>query len=144
MVRVAYQIRTNVTVGDASEDLCGRTLEEAFGLENSAWVQDKTNQRVGLRLRPPPTTPRELAQRLHKRVTSKNFDKTRFALEVLASGPESKWKVPLYIAEGLRWLEEQVAHEAEAELALASASEAIQVEEGVSAVVMEAGEAPHE
>lgn len=144
LVRIAYQIRTKVTVGDASEDLCGRTLEEAFGLENSAWVQDKTNQRVGLRLRPPPTTPRDLAQRLHKRVTSKNFDKTRFALEVLASGPESKWKVPLYIAEGLRWLEEQVAHEAEAELALASASEAIQVEEGVSAVVMEAGEASHE
>jgi len=143
-VRIAYQVRTQVTIDGATAELCGRTLEEAFGLENCAWVQDKTNQRVGLRFRPAPTTPKELAERLHKRVTGKNFDKTRFALEVLASGPESSWKVPRYIAEGLRWLEEQVAHEAEAEVALAAASEAMQIVEAGAAVVVEAGGPNHE
>lgn len=138
LVRIAYQVRNTVIIGDATKDLCGRTLEEAFGLENSVWVQDKANQRVGLRLVPAPTTPTELAERLHKRVTGKNFDKTKFALEVLASGPESNWKVPRYIADGLRWLENQVAHEVESEVALAVALETRQVVEAVAVAVLEA------
>jgi predicted ATP-dependent endonuclease of OLD family len=136
-VRIAYQTRTQVVVGEAAEELCGRTLEEAFGLENCAWVQDKANQRVGLRLRPAPTSPRDLALRLHKRVTGKNFDKTRFALEVLASGPAGSWQVPRYIAEGLKWLESQVAHEAEAEGALEAAADAMQIGEAGATVVLE-------
>lgn len=143
-VRIAYQVRTQVTIDSTTAELCGRTLEEAFGLENSAWVQDKVNQRVGLRFRPAATNPKELAQRLHKRVTGKNFDKTRFALEVLASGPESNWKVPRYIAEGLRWLEDQVAHEAEAEVALAATAEAMQIAETSASVVLAAGDPNHE
>jgi hypothetical protein len=44
---------------------------------------------------------------LHKRVSGTYFDKTKFALEVLAR-PEEQWVVPRYISEGLRWLEEVV------------------------------------
>ena len=36
-VRVAYQIRTNVVWANSTAALCGRTLEEAFGLENADW-----------------------------------------------------------------------------------------------------------
>ena len=42
---------------------------------------------MGLKLRTFAKTPQDLATGLHKSVISKSFDKTRFALEVLASGP---------------------------------------------------------
>ncbi|MGE8451402.1 MAG: ATP-dependent nuclease, partial [Pseudomonadales bacterium] len=100
-VRVAYQTKVSVTVGVATSQLCGRTLEEAFGLENADWCQAEANRAVGLKLKRAPSSPEELAEKLHDRVVGKNFDKTRFALEVLASGPLNGWKVPAYIAEGL-------------------------------------------
>ncbi|KVT96550.1 ATP-dependent endonuclease [Burkholderia ubonensis] len=129
LARVAYQVAIPVTVGDATEQLCGRTLEEAFGLENADWCQQPERQSVGLRLKPAATNPNELAQRLHRRVTGKHFDKTKFALEVLASGPEANWKVPRYIAEGLKWLEDEVALEEQMEAAVAVASAEIAVQE---------------
>lgn len=118
-VRVAYQTKVPVTVGAATSQLCGRTLEEAFGLENANWCQAEANSAVGLKLRRAPSSPEDLAEKLHHRVVGKNFDKTRFALEVLASGPLDVWKVPAYIAEGLAWLEAKVAHELEADEAIA-------------------------
>lgn len=119
-VRVAYQTKVSVTVGTETAQLCGRTLEEAFGLENADWCQAEANRAIGLKLKRTPSSPAELAERLHDRVVGKNFDKTRFALEVLASGPLNGWKVPTYIAEGLAWLEAQVAHEVEADAAIAA------------------------
>ena len=86
-VRVAYQTKVLVTVGAVTAELCGRTLEEAFGLENADWCQEDKNSSVGLKLRTFAKTPQDLATGLHKSVISKSFDKTRFALEVLASGP---------------------------------------------------------
>lgn len=124
-VRVAYQSPIPVVFADKTSSVCGRTLEEAFGLENADWCQDEKNLSVGLKLKKPPKTPEALAEGLHKRVVSKSFDKTRFALEVLASGPESAWKVPRYISEGLVWLETEVAHEAEAEAAVVTGDAAI-------------------
>ncbi|KTT10976.1 ATP-dependent endonuclease [Pseudomonas oryzihabitans] len=119
-VRVAYQTKILVTVGGTTSQLCGRTLEEAFGLENYDWCQAEANRAVGLKLKHVPNSPEELAEKLHNRVIGKNFDKTRFALEVLASGPLNCWKVPTYIAEGLAWLEAKVAHEIEADAAIAT------------------------
>jgi len=125
-VRVAYQTPIPVTVGGKTVERCGRTLEEAFGLENAVWCQSAANRPIGLKLRKTANTPEELALGLHKRVVSQSFDKTRFALEVLASGPLSRWKVPSYISEGLVWLEERVAHEQEAEVAVAAGAAAIE------------------
>lgn len=125
-VRVAYQTKVSVIVNSATAQLCGRTLEEAFGLENADWCQAEANRAVGLKLKRPPVSPAELAEKLHDRVVGKNFDKTRFALEVLASGPLNAWKVPTYIAEGLTWLEAKVAHELEADAAITSQVETIE------------------
>ncbi|MNV77691.1 hypothetical protein D3C71_1711340 [compost metagenome] len=107
-------------MGSATAQLCGRTLEEAFGLENAEWCQAEANRAIGLKLKRAPSNPEELAEKLHDRVVGKNFDKTRFALEVLASGPVGGWKVPTYIAEGLAWLEAKAAHEVEADAAIAN------------------------
>jgi predicted ATP-dependent endonuclease of OLD family len=109
LVRVAYQCRTDVTWGENTMALAGRTLEEAFALENLAWCQDVA--RKSLQLRIPKSGDKELTElvrRIHRRVQAKSFKKTDFALALLAEDP-AQWTVPTYIASGLRWLENEVA-----------------------------------
>lgn len=115
MVRVAYQGAVMVTWNGQSTSLCGRTLEEAFGLENAQWSQAADQRSVGLKLRGSVATPDALALGLHKRVTGKSFDKTKFALGVLTRKDED-WLVPTYIREGLEWLQDQVNLEVEQEV----------------------------
>ncbi len=109
-VRVAYQVTTTVEWNGTNADLCGRTLEEAFGLENAYWCQAESQRHLGLKIRGNLTSPADLALGLHNRVKGKSFDKTKFALGVLTEAPSS-WVVPRYIREGLLWLKEQVAIE---------------------------------
>lgn len=109
LVRVAYQCPTDVTWGGETLPLAGRTLEEAFALENLAWCQDKNRKSLQLRIaKPDEKNLASLAERIHKRVQAKSFSKTDFALALLAEDPSS-WSVPTYIAEGLSWLETQIA-----------------------------------
>lgn len=126
MVRIAYQTPTDVSWNEQAAKLCGRTFEEAFGLENAAWCQAVDQRSVGLKLRGAAADPTALAARLHKRVIGKNFDKTKFALGVLAR-KDGEWIVPFYIKEGLQWLEEQVN---------------LEIEQEVEAIIEAAAEAP--
>ena len=128
-VRVAYQMRRSVTWNGATEQLCGRTLEEDFGLENSVWSQTPARKQIGLVLRGTLTTPTALAEALHKRVAGNTFDKTKFALGVMTEDVTS-WTVPTYITNGLVWLEEQVSVEADVvpvELAVENADIVVKV-----------------
>lgn len=106
-VRVTYQSRQPITWKGETVNTTGRTLEEAFGLENAAWCQDRDNRQVGLRFPQEPVNINDLAAKLHKRINGKSFDKTKFALNVLAAD-EELWNVPGYIAEGLEWLDQQI------------------------------------
>jgi hypothetical protein len=109
LVRVAYQCCTDVTWGEDTAVLAGRTLEEAFALENLAWCQHKDRRPLQLRIAKNDEKPlAELINRIHKRVHAKSFSKTDFALALLAEDP-TKWVVPEYIADGLRWLEAEIA-----------------------------------
>ena len=109
LVRVAYQCRTDVSWGHDTAALAGRTLEEAFALENLEWCQHKDRRLLQLRIaKNDEKTLAELVSRVHKRVQAKSFSKTDFALALLAEDP-TKWTVPEYIAEGLRWLEGEIA-----------------------------------
>ena len=109
LVRVAYQCRTDVTWGGETLALAGRTLEEAFALENLEWCQDKNRKPLQLRIaKADEKNLTTLAERIHKRVQAKSFSKTDFALALLAEDPSS-WSVPTYIAEGLSWLETEIA-----------------------------------
>lgn len=113
IVRVAYQCRTNVTWAGETQALAGRTLEEAFALENLAWCQDIARKPLQLRIAKSDNKDlAELTRRIHQRVQAKSFSKTDFALALLAEDP-TQWSVPTYIAEGLRWLESEVAPPAE-------------------------------
>lgn len=116
MARIAYQIPAIVNWRGTTSTLCGRTLEEAFGLENSDWCQAIGRRHLGLRITAPPLDAAALAASLHKRVIGSSFDKTKFALGVLAESADS-WRVPRYIKEGLVWLRDQIRIEIEQEVA---------------------------
>ncbi|MET4701821.1 putative ATP-dependent endonuclease of OLD family [Constrictibacter sp. MBR-5] len=109
LVRVAYQCPVEVTWGEETEALAGRTLEEAFALENLVWCQDVARRPLQLRI--PKNGDKDLATlvtAIHKRVNSGSFNKTDFSLALLAEDPDA-WVLPAYIAQGLEWLEEQIA-----------------------------------
>jgi predicted ATP-dependent endonuclease of OLD family len=105
-VRVAYQTRQAATWSGVTRDLAGRTLEEAFALQNLDWVQGADRKVLGLRIAQAATLDLEA---LHGRIFSrvKNFDKTRFALGLMAE-PDASWVAPQYIVDGLNWLREQM------------------------------------
>lgn len=114
-VRVTYQTPVPVMWNGHAVELAGRTLEEAFGLENAEWCQNLEQRKLGLRIRGALADPAALAAGLHKRVSGDKFDKTKFALGVLTAAPE-EWQVPAYIRDGLIWLKAQVDLEVEAEM----------------------------
>lgn len=106
-VRVAYQTRQPVSWRGETGEFAGRTLEEAFALQNLEWCQEKTNSALGLRVT---TTDGKdnltgLASGIFSRV--RNLDKTRFALAVISADRDA-WVPPTYIVEGLGWLAEQL------------------------------------
>lgn len=78
-----------------------RTLEEAIAYENFAMLRDGEIS-IGV------VIPEELPgayEVIYSRVASKEFKKTDFAMSLLAT---TGWKVPVYIAEGLQWLESRL------------------------------------
>jgi hypothetical protein len=101
-------MQVNITWQGTTETWTGRTLEEAFALENIGWCQDKQRGDLKLRIpKNPELNVRQLAERLHKRINGSSFNKTDFALALLAQDPMS-WTVPTYIAQGLQWLQDEL------------------------------------
>lgn len=108
LVRVAYQTNETVSWNDATEDRAGRTLEEAFALQNLEWTQSAEGDALGLRIdKATELSIKDLHDKLFERVKASHFDKTAFALSVIAAAGQS-WKSPAYIAEGLQWLQQQL------------------------------------
>jgi predicted ATP-dependent endonuclease of OLD family len=108
-VHVAYQGIRDVTWRGTTLSMAGRTLEEAFALENLIWCQDLAQKDLQLRIARNDTKDlAALAAAIHKRVKGIGFKKTDFALALLTREPAA-WTVPSYIAEGLKWLENAVA-----------------------------------
>jgi predicted ATP-dependent endonuclease of OLD family len=109
-IYVAFQKDAEVEWNEEKLQVAGRTLEESFALENAKWCQEEDRTHLGLRFRKQPQNIDELADKIHKRVGSKSFNKTNFALGVLAEKPET-WSVPKYIRDGLTWLVKQLVIE---------------------------------
>jgi predicted ATP-dependent endonuclease of OLD family len=106
-VRVVYQTERAINWNGATETLCGRTLEEDFGLENPDWSQAIARKPLGLIVRGGAAGPIALAKGLNEKVSRKSFNKTKFALAVLTEDEEA-WHVPAYIRDGLVWLKDQL------------------------------------
>ncbi|TIN49356.1 MAG: ATP-dependent endonuclease [Mesorhizobium sp.] len=104
-VRIVYQSSVDLTSNGETKAVVGRTLEEAFALENFAWCQPLERKAMNLRFKAHAgLTVDQIVERVHKRVTSSNFKKTSFALGLLQQEQDA-WTVPRYIREGLEWLE---------------------------------------
>ena len=114
-VRVVYQTERAITWKGSTETLCGRTLEEDFGLENPDWSQAIARKPLGLIVKGEAAGPVDLAKGLNQRVSRKSFDKTKFALAVLTED-EKAWHVPTYIRDGLIWLKDEIRIEPDAVL----------------------------
>lgn len=103
-VRVAYQTRQPTLWGDAKGQLAGRTLEEAFALQNLEWSQHADQKDLGLKIRKTAGLDlNEIHRKIFKKVNSRAFDKTKFALELIARDDQA-WASPTYIVDGLLWL----------------------------------------
>jgi predicted ATP-dependent endonuclease of OLD family len=106
-IRVAYQTLIPATWGGTTEMRVGRTLEEAFALQNLDWLHDGASKGLALRIEDADTLPlQELHSRIYARVRD-DLDKTEFALTLIAD-PNPKWASPAYIVEGLVWLRGQL------------------------------------
>jgi len=111
IICIAYQSAGSITWNGGADSIVGRTLEEAFALENLAWVQDTAQLHLGLRIRgADQLNLADLHTKIFNRVNSKSFDKTKFALGLIASDPAA-WKSPDYIVKGLKWLNGQLEPE---------------------------------
>lgn len=130
-VRVAYQCAIDLTWAGVNASVCGRTLEVSFGLQNAQWCQNADRKSLGLKLRGQIATPAALATGLHKRVIGQYFDKTKFALGVLAR-KEEQWTVPSYIEQGLQWLEKIVDLEVKEEVEAAAEAIAAEIVQAVN------------
>ncbi len=108
-VKVCYQNTVTLNREEETLQLAGRTLEEAFAFENLVWSQDISNKDLKLRVKSSDNPTLEVtAERLHKRIHSKNFKKTDFALALLTKNIDD-WVVPSYMREGLEWLKTEIA-----------------------------------
>jgi predicted ATP-dependent endonuclease of OLD family len=108
LVHVAYQMPVSVTWNHATANFTGRTLEEAFALQNLAWCQHVDRKELGLRIANSSRYElQQMVDKVYHKVKSSSFKKTDFALGLLSQEPD-EWIVPSYIAEGLRWLEKEV------------------------------------
>lgn len=106
-IRLAYQTLIPATWGGTTEMVAGRTLEEAFALQNLEWIHYEASQDLKLRIEDADTLP---LQDLHSHIYALvrgGLDKTEFALTLIAD-PNAKWASPGYIVEGLVWLRGQL------------------------------------
>lgn len=98
---VAFQRPVEVDFLDERIMVHGRTLEETFIYENiQVFGEGEAFKSVVL-----PTVAEELNQSMYELIRESSFKKTDFALTVLSS---DDWQVPLYIREGLEWLEQRL------------------------------------
>jgi len=109
VVYVAYQSSQEIAWKEEKASLSGRTLEEAFALENLQWCQNASQKHVQLHVAKSATlTLDQLAERIFRRVKGESFNKTEFAL-VLMAEEASNWNVPAYISDGLKWLANELS-----------------------------------
>lgn len=96
---VAFEYDVLVVEGANQLAMRPRTLEEAIAYENFSLLR-AASLSIGIPISDDLAT---AYGQIYERVGSKNFKKTDFAMDLLAS--KFVWTVPAYIAESLRWLE---------------------------------------
>ncbi|MDR0241620.1 MAG: AAA family ATPase [Burkholderia sp.] len=96
---IAFEVGVQVSEGGAQLEMIPRTFEEAIAYENFELLRTEALS-IGKDI---PSNLSEAYTVIYERISSKEFKKTEFAMDLLAT--KSRWTVPAYIAEGLCWLE---------------------------------------
>lgn len=99
---VCFQTGVHVIDKDKEKCMTPRTIEESFAYENFDLLRSG-DLTLGVDL---PDDLLSVYQVIYEHIKSSNFKKTEFALDVLSL--ETDWQTPLYIAEGLQWLENRL------------------------------------
>ncbi len=107
-VRIAYQspVKANLAATGPEVELLATTFEDALVLENIEFFRTTTVVGVASEFKEAiatSTTPAALGSAMFDIVRS--CDKARFALDLLWLKDPDKLKVPMYIREGLEWLQ---------------------------------------
>ncbi|MFB9242659.1 AAA family ATPase [Massilia antarctica] len=88
------------------DEMHGRTLEETFIYENLAIFKGDEQISIGLGLTATMTRD-EIIEKVYGEVRDQSFKKTEFALAIASS--QVVWTTPIYIVEGLKWLENRLS-----------------------------------
>ncbi|MEE4207641.1 MAG: AAA family ATPase [Parvularcula sp.] len=96
---IAFQIDITVEDGDRQLMMLPRTFEEAFAFDNFALLRANEIM-IGIDV---PEDLDEAYQAIYDRVRKDGFKKTDFAMSLFAGN--IGWKTPVYISQGLAWLE---------------------------------------
>ncbi|MEP1208414.1 MAG: ATP-dependent endonuclease [Rhizobiaceae bacterium] len=99
---VAFQKSEIAEWQGANRKFHGRTLEETFVYGNLLHFSNGTLS-IGVEL---PAEYDELIEAVFKRIGSRSFKKTEFALDLLSTDDE--WTTPTYISDGLIWLQNRL------------------------------------
>ena len=108
---VAFQKPTSVVGHDPKQKMHGRTFEETFVYHNMQLFRDKKIKGIEI---PAGADFEKEYTAVFDRVTSSSFKKAEFALDIASS--DAEWITPIYIADGLRWLEGKMSLETQDEL----------------------------
>ncbi len=99
---VTFQQPVLVEENESQLAMTPRTLEEAIAYQNFSLLRTG-HINLGKTI---PQPLEDAFEAIFKRVGSKGFKKTDFAMSLLARNVE--WQTPVYISEGLNWLEERL------------------------------------
>ncbi|MBT9471818.1 MAG: AAA family ATPase [Pseudomonadota bacterium] len=108
-VRVAYQTPINITLTDTEEEALPYTFEDALVFSNIDIFKAMNGTGLVKKFRDAlneKTTVDDLAESFFKSLDTGK--KAEFALDILALEDPEKFTVPLYIGEGLEWLQSQL------------------------------------
>ena len=101
---ISFQMDVTVVENGSMCAMRPRTLEEALAYANFSLLRAGTIS-IGV---PLPDALDDAYEEIYRRVASKSFKKTDFAMDLLAC--KADWTVPTYIAEGLKWLETRLCN----------------------------------
>ncbi|MDQ3413833.1 MAG: ATP-dependent endonuclease, partial [Verrucomicrobiota bacterium] len=111
-VRAAYQYPVNVDIGGKSVEVIPSTFEDAlafanlatFGaLEGTTGLMEKFRQAIADHKTGP-----ALSKALYDHLHSSSAKKAEFALDLLALEDPERLEIPIYLSEGLSWLQDQL------------------------------------
>jgi predicted ATP-dependent endonuclease of OLD family len=107
-VRIAFQTPVNITVNEKTDEALSATFEDSLVYENLEKLQELPSNNLidEIKVAMKKQTVGEFCDCVYNEIRKKSNDKVSFALDLIYE--LDKVEVPLYIKEGLTWLQEKL------------------------------------